>query len=625
MLLAAAVLARGADASAATFCVGDAGCPAGAVMATLDAAAAATGALPGRDTVLVGPGTWAGAAFEAGNPVELVGAGRTATTLTAPAGAATLTLADRQSTVRGLGILVADSAGAVGLRLAGVASDVAVGSPDGAAAPASGVVLLDGAAVRDATIGAPAAAGAWAADVVPGGDAQLDQVRTGGAGVRVRGGRLTVSRSRIDARTGPSVLAAEGGSVRLDSTLVRALPGAEGGLRAHQPASSAVEAAIRARHVTLIGPGQDGSPALSATASGAGAGALIRVDDSIVRGFAVDRHARAVAGADAFVDVAYSNFDPAHDEIVGAGRLSPFGEDNRTYGAIRFVDSAGGDYRLRGVSPVIDRGTPGALLAGEPPLDLDGLTRIVDGNGVAGATRDMGAYEYQRRPPVLTAAAFPSLAQVGTPMRFEAQTSDPDPGDEVAVRWLFDDGTIVDGLAVDHAFASPGAHSALVTATDSGGASTTRTVLVRTTPPVAPVAAAQTATPPDVVAPRLALPDARLRLSRTGRVAIRVRCDAGEPEACRGTVSLTVRRTVKGSKTRTRWVAIAKASFVVPAGAQRTVRPRLRTLGRRLLRRTGRLRVRVTAVAQDTAGNRRVERRTITLRRTGNAKRGPSR
>ncbi|MGK2939255.1 MAG: PKD domain-containing protein, partial [Solirubrobacteraceae bacterium] len=522
------------------------------------------------------------------------------------------------------GVQVPDAPAGVGLRLAGVADDVAATAAAGATAPATAVLLLDGAVVRNATLDPPVLDGAFAADLAPGAEARLEQVRTTGAGVRGRAGRLVVERSRIDVNTGVGVLAAEGGNVRLDSALVRSLPGAAGGVRANQPARASETTTIRARHATIIGSGEADRPAISATASGDGAAALVRVDDSIVRGFAEDRYARADAGADAFVDVAYSNLDPATDRVAGDGRLSPFdgpGSMNRTYGSIRFVDAAAGDYRLRAVSPVIDRGTPGALLPDEPALDLDGLARIVDGNGTAGATRDMGAFEYQRRPPALTATAQPALARLGTPMHFEAQTSDPDPGDEVTVRWTFDDGTTIDGLAADHAFATSGAHTATVTATDLAGAAATRTVLVRTTP-VPPLLAATAPAPADVVAPGFSLPDASLRLSRDGRVTIRVRCAAGEPEPCRGTLSVTLRRTAGGRTTR---VTLASGTFAVPSGAGRMVRLRLRSTGRRLLRRTGRLRVRLTADARDTAGNRRTVRHELTLRAPGNAKREPSR
>jgi uncharacterized repeat protein (TIGR02543 family) len=56
-----------------------------------------------------------------------------------------------------------------------------------------------------------------------------------------------------------------------------------------------------------------------------------------------------------------------------------------------FVDVANGNFRLRPGSPCIDAGTNSYAPSG---LDLDGKTRIVDGDGNGTTTVDMGAYEY---------------------------------------------------------------------------------------------------------------------------------------------------------------------------------------------------------------------------------------
>ncbi len=57
-----------------------------------------------------------------------------------------------------------------------------------------------------------------------------------------------------------------------------------------------------------------------------------------------------------------------------------------------FIDAASGTLNLRRTSPCIDHGTPsGTGLAGK---DLDGNTRVVDGNSDGSAIVDMGAFEY---------------------------------------------------------------------------------------------------------------------------------------------------------------------------------------------------------------------------------------
>ncbi len=62
-----------------------------------------------------------------------------------------------------------------------------------------------------------------------------------------------------------------------------------------------------------------------------------------------------------------------------------------------FVNPAGGDYRLQADSPCIDSGSNELALG--IPTDLDGNTRIMDGDSDRVSTVDMGAYEFQPPPP----------------------------------------------------------------------------------------------------------------------------------------------------------------------------------------------------------------------------------
>ncbi len=73
----------------------------------------------------------------------------------------------------------------------------------------------------------------------------------------------------------------------------------------------------------------------------------------------------------------------------------------------RFIDPAGGNYRLHPNSPVIDAGTNSAVTV---TTDLDGRPRIVNG------TVDMGAYESAYNTHIITPTAGPHGAiQPGTP------------------------------------------------------------------------------------------------------------------------------------------------------------------------------------------------------------------
>ncbi|MBN2054714.1 right-handed parallel beta-helix repeat-containing protein [bacterium] len=80
-----------------------------------------------------------------------------------------------------------------------------------------------------------------------------------------------------------------------------------------------------------------------------------------------------------------------------------------------FVNSGGGDYHLQsGISPCIDTGNN--LVALLPATDLDGLTRISDGDADSIAVVDMGVYEIQGPPtPTPTATHTPLPTETPEP------------------------------------------------------------------------------------------------------------------------------------------------------------------------------------------------------------------
>jgi len=67
-----------------------------------------------------------------------------------------------------------------------------------------------------------------------------------------------------------------------------------------------------------------------------------------------------------------------------------------------FADPAQADFRLRANSPSIDAGTNTAV--GLPPSDIDGRTRIHDGDGNGAPLVDMGAYEFTATSRPITVA-----------------------------------------------------------------------------------------------------------------------------------------------------------------------------------------------------------------------------
>lgn len=76
-----------------------------------------------------------------------------------------------------------------------------------------------------------------------------------------------------------------------------------------------------------------------------------------------------------------------------------------------FVDVTADDYRLAASSPAIDAGTNTPTGGALPPLDFDGQSRIVDGDGNTTAVVDIGAFEVPE--PAAAAAAWAACTALG--------------------------------------------------------------------------------------------------------------------------------------------------------------------------------------------------------------------
>jgi hypothetical protein len=165
--------------------------------------------------------------------------------------------------------------------------------------------------------------------------------------------------------------------------------------------------------------------------------------------------------------ISYSNLDSATGRSEGQGTLTVDAATNINADPL-FAD-VGGDLNLRYGSPSIDRGDDAPLGSGEPTTDLAGEPRVADGDGAGGPRADMGAFEYQRRPPVVNASASPTSQAIGLPFSFKASATDPDPGDTLGFAWSFDEGGTASTADVSHSFTTPGAHMGTVTVTDPAG------------------------------------------------------------------------------------------------------------------------------------------------------------
>ena len=403
-VLAAAFAAVPATADAARFCVKDPTCVAAGgkakptVQAALDAAAQNGG---GIDRVELGAHAFADGPFTAvdGNPVRLLGAGRSKTTLTGTlaTGEALLELGDADSEVRNLGVALQDGSDVSGIRTPGGVNGVRVdeaGEGNGRTA----VTLSSGGSLSRSRI-AMSTSGAHGVDAVGRAQVSRTSIRAFlGIFARSETGLVRATRVRITV-TGTGILVISGNAV-LDQATIRMLGGAIGetGISAFAEFGSP---RLEARHVTVVGSGSAGTVGATVYAQGSSGacrhGELI-LQNSIIRGFETDlrRFANDLGCTDepsADLDVAFSVFDPESFSEFGPGAFDS-GPGNRDVNP-RFVDQGSGNYHLKRSSPVIDKGQPGKPKAGESKVDLDGRNRVVNGDGKGGARRDMGAFEFR--------------------------------------------------------------------------------------------------------------------------------------------------------------------------------------------------------------------------------------
>jgi PKD repeat protein len=143
-----------------------------------------------------------------------------------------------------------------------------------------------------------------------------------------------------------------------------------------------------------------------------------------------------------------------------------------------FVNSAGGDLRLRKGAIVIDQGVAAndASLAGRG-FDAYGYLRVI------GSNVDMGGSEYENHEPArptLTPSATTTVA--GTAIDFSADASDPN-GDALTYDWNFGDGTVANGKTTSHTFTQPGTYTVSVAASDFDLQGSAAEVLITVTAP----------------------------------------------------------------------------------------------------------------------------------------------
>jgi hypothetical protein len=381
-------------ASAADYCVKDDAClqAGGTSMNTLDNALLATEGGSSADRIFLGAGTYVAqsfSGFRAPNyPVEIIGAGRDATTLTAGINASpVLTLGNALSSVSNLSIEIPaanDFFPKAGLDLTGAtARHVAVSYDNNAYANSNGV-LLHGGLLEDSTVSVPTSGGAAA--VIAYTDARVHNSELNGPqGVAITGADVQVDRVRITSSlrgifetrlnglvtnsvihpvgTGTAVLATDQGSSDITMTL---------------------------RNVTIAGDGGTANGVV--TTATVGHTITVIVDSSVIRGVK-NTFMRSANPGTANIGVEYSDVDESASYSSGPGVLAN-GLGNINSDPL-FAGAT--DLHPLSSSPLVDAGDPATF---NDTVDLDGNARV------AGGRRDIGAYEFQ--PPAPPATTNPA-------------------------------------------------------------------------------------------------------------------------------------------------------------------------------------------------------------------------
>ncbi len=394
----------------------------------------------GADTILLGHGTYTAATIDSfrdtgnGDAVHVIGAGKASTILTGPdvAGSQTyLHLSSAGSTV----------------------SDLTVELQPGANSDNdTGLVLNDSAATRvdvegagtDNALGLILSSSAMGSASFDDGDIRLPRnPPVGDRGVFI-GGNATLSRAKVVASLGIDVSdagaghAAEIESVKLlvhyrgvgidvgtanvTNAVIDLGSGGMGaaGLAAQNSNPGTAPKTINARHVTIVGGGPGSAGVLSeAAAPSAQQVSTATLRDSVIAGppISIRRIATNTTGmpSTANVTTSYSNYDPATasdtNGVNGAGSISASHQTNLAPG---FVDAPGGNLHLALGSALIDIGDPAG---GGPTTDLDGSSRVVDGDGDGSKRRDPGALEFQYQAPPDTSAPQTKVGQVPRRLR----------------------------------------------------------------------------------------------------------------------------------------------------------------------------------------------------------------
>jgi hypothetical protein len=507
-VVGAAVFAGPGVAGAETICVhAPAGATCDVVAPDLEAGLDTAETNPGADTIAlgdtgapqVGPFIYPRKAFIV-EPVTIKAVGASRPVLTAPVDEASLSIV--KGTVEGIDVHVASSDDGIGIgALDSTLRDIHVTGPGPKSIGAVGIKAFGHLSLENVSVSGTGQAGLQL-DL---GDYDVDatDLRTSDVAIGVEvfdGSRLSLSHSKISGR---NIAVGDRGTATVSaSVLETTAPNAQ--------AITAGDGKVALDHVSIVhrGPvdGTDSAFKFHPVDVADGQADLNAVVIAgYTRGF---RRDTSENGAPYPITIRDSVWDPSHDVFVAVPNAGGVTESGNAHVDPKLVDLAGGDFRLRGSSPAVDRDTRTDLRY----TDVNG-NGLVDGDANGSELADAGALEYRRLAPTIDTADVPASGVTGQALAFSAAASDPD-GDGVQVAWEFGDGNVGAGAQTGHAYAAPGIYTVTLHATDEAGLGASRTFSVAIAAAPATAGSSGGAAAADLIAPKLS----KLRFVKARRV-----------------------------------------------------------------------------------------------------------
>jgi hypothetical protein len=122
--------------------------------------------------------------------------------------------------------------------------------------------------------------------------------------------------------------------------------------------------------------------------------------------------------------------------------------------------------------------------------------------------------------------------------------------------------------------------------------------------------------PPDKVGPKLKIVTSSARLTRSGKLQIKVTCPKAETRGCKGNVAAASAKKLKlTKKSRSKILSLGKSNFnTIAAGKSKVVTIKVGKTARSVIKKRKKLSVKITVSARDRAKNLGKASRTITVR-----------